>query len=222
MKRAMLIVVAAALVAAPAAAAHVTVTPARVPADSVGLFELRVPNEEAAANTTTISVRLPQGLRSLSVRAKSGWRRTVTRVNKRIATVTWRGVIRPGQAAGFRMSARVPDAPGRQLVFATVQRYSNGVVARWIGAPSADEPAPRVLIGRRTKRSGAAASTGEVLSTAGARTTPASCTGSSRRTKRTGRMEDGCWSTAELARLFPGVTASLGRLGLNLFHRGGS
>jgi hypothetical protein len=35
---------------------------------------------------------------------------------------------------------------GTLLTFKAVQTYSNGEVVRWIGPPSADEPAPQVMV----------------------------------------------------------------------------
>ena len=40
----------------------------------------------------------------------------------------------------------IPGKPGQTLTFKALQTYSNGDVVRWIGAPDADEPAPRVQL----------------------------------------------------------------------------
>jgi LPXTG-motif cell wall-anchored protein len=61
--------------------------------------------------------------------------------------VTWSGgTIGHGELGRFALRARVPASGGSQLAFPTVQTYANGVVARWIGAPSADMPAPRITL----------------------------------------------------------------------------
>jgi uncharacterized protein YcnI len=151
---------AAALVVAPPASAHVTVNPNTVPADSFARFDLRVPSEEEDADTTKVAVQLPKDLLFVSFQPKAGWRRHVTTqklanpvtvgddtVSERIATVTWSGgKIGPGEFDEFGFTAKVPDAAGKVLVFPAVQTYSNGKVARWIGAADADEPAPRVTL----------------------------------------------------------------------------
>src|SRR3954462_16033106 len=142
-------IAAAALVAVPAAWAHVTVNPNTAAAGSFARFDLRVPNEEADADTTKISVQLPEGLNSTSFQPKPGWTRTVTKVKlatpiqsddgpvtERIATVTWSGgTIAPGEFDEFGFTGQVPDKAGEVLVFPAVQTYSDGKVVRWIGSP---------------------------------------------------------------------------------------
>jgi periplasmic copper chaperone A len=152
--------IALALVAAPAAAAHVTVNPRDAPADSFARFAVRVPNEQESADTIAVSVKLPEGLSDVAFQAKPGWKRTVTMaklakpitvegetVTDRVATVTWSGgSIAPGEFDEFGISAHVPNTPGRVLVFPALQTYVGGEVVRWIGSPDADEPAPRVQL----------------------------------------------------------------------------
>ena len=156
----LLLVVAAAFALAPAAAAHVTLNPDAVPADSFSRFAIGVPTERESASTTKVTVRLPKGLFFVSFQPKPGWRRTITmqkldpaaevfgeKVTERVATVTWEGgAIAPGEFDEFGMSAKVPNAAGTKLTFPAVQTYSNGEVVRWIGPPDADEPAPQVTL----------------------------------------------------------------------------
>jgi hypothetical protein len=52
--------------------------------------------------------------------------------------------IAPGQFANFPISVALPGRRGQTLTFKTVQTYSNGKVARWIGAPDSDQPAPTI------------------------------------------------------------------------------
>jgi uncharacterized protein YcnI len=149
-----------ALALVPAAAAHVTVNPDEVPADSFSRFAIRVPTERGVA-TTKVELQLPEGLFFVSFQPKPGWKRTVTmekldppaevfgeQVTERVATVTWEGgTIAPGEFDEFGMSAKVPDAAGQTLTFPALQTYANGEVVRWTGPPDADEPAPRVALG---------------------------------------------------------------------------
>jgi uncharacterized protein YcnI len=80
------------------------------------------------------------------------------KVTERVATVTWEGgTIKPGEFDEFGMSAKVPNARGRTLVFPALQTYSNGEVVRWIGPPDADEPASRVTLGPKEEEATAAA-----------------------------------------------------------------
>jgi uncharacterized protein YcnI len=150
----------AALGAAPAASAHVTVNPKNVAADSFARFDVRVPNEQATADTNKITLQIPDGLAFVGFQPKPGWTRTVTMkklakpvtvegetIREQVGTVTWSGGrIAPGEFDEFGLSAKVPDTVGRVLVFPAVQRYSNGDVVRWIGSADADEPAPRVTL----------------------------------------------------------------------------
>jgi uncharacterized protein YcnI len=152
--------IASALALAPSAAAHVTVNPDAVPADSFARFAIRVPNERGNASTTKLTVRLPNGLVFVSFQPKAGWQRTVTmrklakpvtvegeQVTEQVGTVTWTGgKIGPGEFDEFGMSAKVPDGIGTKLSFPAVQTYSNGEVVRWIGPPDADEAAPQVTL----------------------------------------------------------------------------
>jgi uncharacterized protein YcnI len=151
---------AAALVGASAAAAHVTVNPNKVPAESFARFDVRVPNERPDASTVEVTLQLPPGLVLVSFQPKPGWKRTVEmeqltepievfgeQVTERIASVTWSGgEIAPGEFDEFGMSARMPAEEGAELVFPSIQTYSSGEVVRWIGPPDADTPAPRVTL----------------------------------------------------------------------------
>jgi uncharacterized protein len=154
-----LLLLAGALLAVPAASAHVTLNPSEVPADSFSRFAIRVPNERPNADTTKVVMQLPPGLFFVSFQPKPGWTRTITTEKldppvevfgepqtERVATVTWEGgKIAPGEFEEFGMSVKVP-AEQTTLVFPSTQTYSNGEVVRWIGAPDSDTPAPRVTL----------------------------------------------------------------------------
>jgi periplasmic copper chaperone A len=164
---------AAALVLAPAAAAHVTLNPPEWEAGGFARFALRVPNERDAAATTRVTVKFPEQILSASFQPIDGWRREVKMVEldepievegeqvaERIDTVTWSGGrIEPGEFEEFGVSFQVPEEPGSELAFPAVQRYSNGDVVRWIGPPDSDEPAPVVAVLEPAAEEGAAAAT---------------------------------------------------------------
>jgi uncharacterized protein YcnI len=152
--------VGTALVLAPVGLGHVTVNPNQATAGSFSRFAVRVPTERDA-DTTKVSMQLPEGLFFVSFQPKEGWTREVkmatvdppveifgTEYTERVAEVTWSGgKIGPGEFDEFGMSARMPDAEaGTELVFPAVQTYSSGEVVRWIGEPDAETPAPRVTI----------------------------------------------------------------------------
>ena len=172
-KTPILLVLAGALLAVPAASAHVTVNPRTVQADSFARFAVRVPDEAEDAQTIKVTVQLPESVSFVSFQPKPGWKRSVTMVKldtpitndegetvtERISTVTWEGgQIAPGEFDEFGLSAKVPAAQGK-LVFPAVQTYSNGDVVRWIGDPDSDTPAPRVTVTPRAGEAAAAAPT---------------------------------------------------------------
>jgi uncharacterized protein YcnI len=174
-KTPILLVLVGALLAIPAAGAHVTVSPRTLPANSFSSFAISVPDEAPDMATTKVTVQLPADLSSVSFQPKPGWKRSVTMVKlakpltndegetvtDRIATVTWEGgAIAPGEFDEFVLSGRAPGTRGT-LIFPTVQTYSNGDVVRWIGDPGADSPAPRVTV---TPRAGQAPATAPAAS----------------------------------------------------------
>jgi periplasmic copper chaperone A len=154
------VAVVAALVAVPAAVAHVTLNPNEWEAGGFARFAIRVPNEQENADTIEVTVRFPQSIISASFQPMPGWRRTIEmepldqpieeegeRITEHIATVTWTGGrIRPGEFEEFGVSFQVPETPGEELAFPSLQTYSNGEVVRWTGPPDSDTPAPIVTV----------------------------------------------------------------------------
>jgi uncharacterized protein YcnI len=132
---------ASALVLAPVAAAHVEISPDKVPANSDALLTIQVPTERNVP-TVKLEIKLPPGLQEVTVQAKPGW----TSSNQK-GVVTWSGgKIAPGQFDEFGVITHVPNTPGKEFVFPALQTYANGKVVRWIGTPSSDTPAPRVTL----------------------------------------------------------------------------
>ena len=139
------------------AVAHVEVEGAPTSqAAARGEVVITVPNESADADTTSVAVKLPDNVLQAEFPDVAGWRATGQTaplgsplqiggqvVTTRVATVTWTGGrIRPGRSAQFRLRVRVREGSTRRgLAFPTVQRYSDGTVVRWIGAPDSENPA---------------------------------------------------------------------------------
>ena len=155
--------VAAGALAVPAAAqAHVTVQPTSVPAGAETVLTVRVPNERDDASTVKVDVKLPPGFVSASWEAIPGWSvRAVKQklskpvqtddgpIDEQVGEIVWTAAdrkagIQPGEFRDFPLSVVIPGKAGQTLTFKALQTYSNGSVVRWIGAPGADEPAPRV------------------------------------------------------------------------------
>jgi uncharacterized protein YcnI len=155
-----LMAVVATLVITQVAAAHVTLNPGEWEAGGFARFALRVPNERDNADTTEVTVRFPQSIISASFQPMPGWERSIEmepldepieeegeQITEHIASVTWTGgTVKPGEFEEFGVSFRVPETPGEELVFPSIQTYSNGEVVRWVGAPDSDTPAPIVTV----------------------------------------------------------------------------
>ena len=168
------------LAGAGAAFAHVTVHPDSYPQGaSDGTLTFRVPNEEAKADTTRVDVFFPaaQPIASVLVSPVPGWTATVKNVKlaKPIVTddgnitdavseVLWTGGrIAPGQYQDFTVAFGQLPTGADQLVFKTLQTYSDGDVVRWIdeqakGQPEPEHPAPVLTLTAAAPDDGAAAS----------------------------------------------------------------
>jgi periplasmic copper chaperone A len=161
----------AALAVAPAAVAHVTVQPEEAPAGGFTRLDVRVPNERDNADTTKVDVQFPPGFLSVSTEPVPGWNIKITKrkldkpveqfgeqVTEEVGRVTFTGgAIRPGEFQDFGLSLGVPDKPGSTVTFKALQTYSNGEVARWIGPPDSEEPAPQVKLTAAEPEGGGAA-----------------------------------------------------------------
>jgi uncharacterized protein YcnI len=204
----------AALFLAPAAAAHVTLHPDKVPADSFQRFSFQVP-VELNSPTTKVEVKLPVGITSVAVEPKTGWTWKTTTVKlakpvtiedetitDRVSTITWSGGrIKPGEFDEFVITAHVPDTPGKTLIMPAVQTYANGKVVHWIGALTADEPAPHVT-----------------LEAAEPENTAATTTTTSASSSTSGSTDNGRANLA-LGFAIAGLAAGLAALGLGMMRR---
>lgn len=146
----------------PAAAqAHVSIHPNEVPAGSFATLGIRVPNESDNANTDKLAVQVPPGFIDVSPEYMPGWNVEVRtsklaepvrtddgEVTERVREIVWtgdgkQGKIPPGQFLDFPVSTEIPGKAGEELTFKVLQYYDDGEVARWIGSPGSEEPAPQ-------------------------------------------------------------------------------
>lgn len=159
-------VTAVALLAPAAAQAHVSVHPNTVPEGAFATLNIRVPGEEENAYAYKIDTLFPPGFTDVSIQNVPGWSaKVVTRklakpiqtdsgpVTEEVSQVIWTGDksvdgrLDNGTFMQFPLSIAMPEhIAGKSLAFKTLESYSNGKVARWIGAPSAEFPAPTVSI----------------------------------------------------------------------------
>lgn len=146
------------------AQAHVTLQPKTAAAGAYVVENVRVPNETDDAVTTKVAVQFPDGFASASYQAVSGWSVKVVKeklvtpvktddgeITEGVKSITWTATskadgIAPGQFQDFPLSVQIPGKAGDTLTFKALQTYSDGTVARWIGAPDADKPAPQVQV----------------------------------------------------------------------------
>lgn len=147
------------------ASAHVTVDPKEAKPGGFARVSFRVPNESDTDSTTKVQVHLPENapLASVSTMPVPGWTVEVAKrkldkpidlhgsqISEVVSTITWTAgdgaAIKPGQFQEFPVSmGRLPDNVN-QLVFKTLQTYSDGTIVRWIDEPQegseAEHPAP--------------------------------------------------------------------------------
>ena len=157
-------VVAGACALAPAAAqAHVSLHPNAIPQGAYVTVYVRVPNEVAHADISSVKIKLPNGVLSALGDPPPGWSfdartrklaKPITTddgvVGTEVTEVDFTGGhTPPGQFANLPLTLSLPDSAksGSVLSFPTVQTYSNGEIVRWID-PSADDerPAPTIDI----------------------------------------------------------------------------
>ena len=126
---------------------------------------LRVPGEEEGAHAYKIDMLMPPGFIDVGTQNVPGWTvsEEVTKklskpiqtdsgpVDAEISHVIWTGDgfelgrIHNGQFMQFPLSIAMPDnIAGKSLAFKTLEYYSNGKVACWIGPPSSDSPAATI------------------------------------------------------------------------------
>jgi uncharacterized protein YcnI len=158
-------VLAAAVIGAGPAFAHVTVNPKEATQGGYAKLAFRVPNEKDSASTIKLEVNIPTDapIASVSVKPVAGW--TAKSETAKLATpvktddgeitegvskITWTAAntataIAPGQFQEFEISAGpLPEVD--QIVFKALQTYSDGEIVRWIEEPSGgaepEHPAP--------------------------------------------------------------------------------
>jgi uncharacterized protein YcnI len=137
------VIAATALLFAETASAHVTVWPQQSRAGMAERYTVRVPTER---NPQTVSVELevPTTVTVTGVLAPAGFTYETTRAGTRIASITWKQEIKPGEVGEFVFFARNPAAS--QIVWKAHQRYADGQVEDWVGPAGDRRPAPTVSL----------------------------------------------------------------------------
>jgi uncharacterized protein YcnI len=146
--------------AAPAALAHIQVTPTTAaPGDAV-LFEVLVPGEKEA-RTTEVALQIPRGVLPFSWDDPPGWDRKLEMADDgSIAVARWRGRLAPDGFARFTFLASTPEQEG-EISWKAVQRYDDGSESAWIEPPEGDFPAAVTEVSASAERQNAGGETGE-------------------------------------------------------------
>jgi uncharacterized protein YcnI len=157
---------AAGLISPSLAQAHVSLHPNTVPAGAFVTLDVRVPGEEQGAYADKVDMLMPPGFTDVDVQNVPGWSvKEVTTtlktplqtddgpVSQEISEIVWTGDrstlgrLDNGTFMQFPLSIAMPDnIAGQSLAFKTLEYYSNGQVARWIGPPSAAYPSPTINV----------------------------------------------------------------------------
>lgn len=137
---------AAGLLTAAPAAAHVHVDAENPVPGTTSVLTFRVPGEsENGALTTELRIDLPN-LTSARTEVMPGWTARLDRdvAAGTVSSVTWTAApgvgISPDQFALFKISVRLPDT--QDVSFPATQSYSDGTVVRWdqTAGPDGSEP----------------------------------------------------------------------------------
>jgi hypothetical protein len=107
-----------ALVAAPSASAHVTLTPTQIAPGADAVVTVVVPNETRSDVIRGVTISAPRAFAVEGVEAAAGFRRIGQRTE-------WRGSIAPGDFAGFSFAGSVDEATS-DLRFHVVVGYAGG------------------------------------------------------------------------------------------------
>jgi uncharacterized protein YcnI len=155
-------VLTAAALAAPAAA-HVQVRPAlAAPGDPV-LFEVIVPGERDA-KTVEVTLQIPKDVLPFSFNDPPGWERENREASDgSLEAIVWRGEQAEDGFSRFAFLASTPEQEG-DIVWKALQRYDDGEIARWIGAPDSENPAAVTKVSASAPRQNAGGEGGEAAS----------------------------------------------------------
>lgn len=138
--------VAAILVGATTAQAHVTVQPTAAPAGAYQVLRFGVGHGCGdTAATTALRVEIPAGVTVSRPQPKPGWALEIERSGATVTAIVWRGGLPPDQFDEFVILTQLPKSAG-PLAFPAIQTCG-GTENRWVetsppGGPRSQRPAP--------------------------------------------------------------------------------
>lgn len=147
--------VAAALAAPAAAGAHVTVSPAEIPAEGYSYVDVNVPHGCDESPTTSITVRLPDSVVGATPQVVEGWDIEVKEgklpkpieqhgetITEGVREVTWSGGSLPAHyLQRFGMSIQTAGTAGEPAHFKILQKCKEGETA-WAEIPVEGQEEP--------------------------------------------------------------------------------
>lgn len=155
--------VAIGVLAVPASA-HVEADPSEAPAGSTTVISFAIPHGCAGSPTTSIDMKLPEGVTEAKPVYQGGWTAAVTsgaitpytnqdgeKISEAPTEIKWSGGTLPdGQVLELRVEVTLPDKAGETVTFPTIQTCEVGTTD-WIELPGADgkepeHPAPSVKL----------------------------------------------------------------------------
>jgi periplasmic copper chaperone A len=170
-------VAASAMLALPVAArAHVTASPAELPAEGYAKVDLSVPHGCEESPTTKLTVQMPDEVQAATPQVVPGWKISVKegklpkpydshgeQVTEGVREITWEGgPLDAHQLEVFGISVKISGKPDDQIAFKAIQECKKGETA-WAEIPVEGEeeppaPAPMVTLVAPEDEQGAAGS----------------------------------------------------------------
>lgn len=132
---------AAMLLSAGVASAHVTVQPKESAPGAFETYVVSVPSERPSA-TTRVELDIPDTVLFSKVAPKPGWQYELVRnASGKVTGINWAGgSIGPDEFDQFAFQARNPREVG-SVAWKARQTYADGNVVQWTGPVGADTPA---------------------------------------------------------------------------------
>lgn len=128
--------IAALMLFAAVASAHVTVVPAESTTGAWETYTLKVPSEKESA-TTRVDLRIPEGAQFKQYEPAPGWEVTIEG-NKISWIATGKGIL-AGQFQRFYFTAQNPDTAG-DIAWNAYQHYADGSLVQWSGEEGSATP----------------------------------------------------------------------------------
>jgi len=129
---------------ATAVQAHTSIWPRQSQLGATEKYTIRIPTEGQVA-TVGVEVDVPEGVIVETMQVPNGYQYEVRRANDRIAGITYRMNIKPGEFIEIGLVARNPRE-GAELVWGLRQRFADGKVEDFTRTAAGVRPTARVQL----------------------------------------------------------------------------